>query len=167
MVIFNLVIYEVLEQALSGSAVYCTGTILVVFHACDYATCLGPRHGKQQLEELASQLGLKADGTLDDLRRRVKEKWAAIEPFLPSPSGAAGSALDTKSESQVTGPLGRDSSYSSKMKIKVEDSTKNILLLADTDPENILKFLISVKGVYDLNLVTNVEFLSPGQQDLR
>jgi hypothetical protein len=41
---------------------------------------------KPQLEELASQLGHKADGTLDDLRRRVKERWTAIEAFLPSPS---------------------------------------------------------------------------------
>jgi hypothetical protein len=33
------------------------------------------------LEEMASQLDLKADGTLDDMRRLVKEKWIAIEPF--------------------------------------------------------------------------------------
>jgi hypothetical protein len=114
----------------------------------------------QQLEELASQLGLKTDGTLDDLRRRVKEIWPASEPFLPSPSSAAESTFVTKSEYQITGPLGRDSSYLSKMKIKlVEDSIKNIPVLADTDPENSLKFLIRVKGVYALNLITDVEFL--------
>jgi hypothetical protein len=36
---------------------------------------------KQQLEELASQLGQSTDGTLDDLRKWVKEKWTAIEPY--------------------------------------------------------------------------------------
>jgi hypothetical protein len=43
---------------------------------------------KQQLEELAIQLGLPRDGTLDDLRRKVKQKWEAIEPYLPSPTTA-------------------------------------------------------------------------------
>jgi hypothetical protein len=43
---------------------------------------------KQQLEGLASQLGLSTDGTLDDLRNRVKEKWTAVELYLPSQSTA-------------------------------------------------------------------------------
>jgi hypothetical protein len=113
------------------------------------------------LKELASQLGQKTDRTLDDLRRRVKEEWTAKEPFLSSLSAAAKSTFVTKYEYQITDPLGQGSSYSSKMKIKlVEDSIKNIPVLADTDPENILEFLISVKGAYDLKLVTDVEFLS-------
>jgi hypothetical protein len=33
---------------------------------------------KQNLEELALQLGLSTDGTLDNLRKRVKQKWAVI-----------------------------------------------------------------------------------------
>jgi hypothetical protein len=116
---------------------------------------------KQQLGELASQLGLKADGTLDDLRRCVKEKWTATEPFLPSPSTTAKFTLVTKAESQITDSLGRDSSYANKMKIKlVAGVMKNIPFLADTDPENILKFLMTVKGVYDLNLITDSEFMS-------
>jgi hypothetical protein len=91
----------------------------------------------------------------------VKERWTAIEPFLPSPSLAAKSTSVPNAESHPSGSSGRDSSYSSKMKIKlVDDATKNIPVLTDTDPGNILEFLISVKGVYDLNLVTDVEFLS-------
>jgi hypothetical protein len=43
---------------------------------------------KQELEGLASQLGLSTDGTLDDLRKRVKEKWTAVELYLPSQSTA-------------------------------------------------------------------------------
>jgi hypothetical protein len=38
---------------------------------------------KQQLKELASQLGLSADGKLDDLRVRVKENWIAVDAHLP------------------------------------------------------------------------------------
>jgi hypothetical protein len=48
---------------------------------------------KQQLEGLASQLGLSTDGTLDDLRKRVKEKWTAVELYLPSQSTAKSSLL--------------------------------------------------------------------------
>jgi hypothetical protein len=53
----------------------------------------------QQVEELAGQLGLPTDGTLDDLRKRVKEKWSAIEPYLPSQSTAK-SVFTTMSASQ-------------------------------------------------------------------
>jgi hypothetical protein len=115
---------------------------------------------KQQAEELASQLGLPTDGTLDDLRKRIKEKWTTIEAFLPSQSTAK-STLVTKSSSQVTDSVVHDSSHLSKMKIRlVTDLIKNIPLLADTDPERILKFLICVKGVHELNLVTDFEFIS-------
>jgi hypothetical protein len=51
---------------------------------------------RQQVKELAGQLGLLTDGTLIDLRKRVKQKWAAIEPYLPSPS-AAKSTLPSES----------------------------------------------------------------------
>jgi hypothetical protein len=43
----------------------------------------------------------------------------------------------------------------------VTDLIKKISLLADTDPEKILIFLMGVKGVHDLNLVTDFEFISP------
>jgi hypothetical protein len=59
---------------------------------------------KQQVEELASYLGLFTDGTLDDLRKRVKEKWIAIEPYLPSQS-AAKSSLVTKPVQQNIDPF--------------------------------------------------------------
>jgi hypothetical protein len=88
---------------------------------------------KPQLKELASQLGLKADRMLDDSRRRVKERWPAIEPFLPSPSTAAKSTLVTKAESLITDSLGPECSYASKLKIKlVAHATKNSPFLADT-----------------------------------
>jgi hypothetical protein len=42
---------------------------------------------------LASQLGLSTDGSLDDLRKRVKEKWTAIEIYFPSESAAKASLV--------------------------------------------------------------------------
>jgi hypothetical protein len=115
---------------------------------------------KQQAEEVASQLGLSTDGTLDDLRRRVKEKWTAIEAYLPSQS-ADKSPLVTKPVPQITESQVREGTYLSKTKLKlVTDLIKNIPLLVDTDPEKILKFLIRVKEVFDLKLVTDVEFIS-------
>jgi hypothetical protein len=41
---------------------------------------------KQQVKDLASELGLSTDGTLDDLRRGVKKKGITIEAYLPSQS---------------------------------------------------------------------------------
>jgi hypothetical protein len=35
---------------------------------------------KQQLEDLAGQLGLPIEGTLDDQRKRVKQNWTIIQP---------------------------------------------------------------------------------------
>jgi hypothetical protein len=61
---FNLVVYEILEQAVPGSAVCGTGTILVVVLCSMPATmplAWLQNMSKQQLEDLASQLGLKAD----------------------------------------------------------------------------------------------------------
>jgi hypothetical protein len=109
---------------------------------------------------VASQLGLSTDGTLDDLRRRVKEKWTAIEAYLPSQSTDK-SPLVTKPVPQITESQVREGTYLSKTKLKlVTDLIKNIPLLVDTDPEKILIFLIRVKEVFDLKLVTDVEFIS-------
>jgi hypothetical protein len=47
------------------------------------------------------------------------------------------------------------------MKIKlVADTMKNIPFLADTDPENVLKYFMAVMWDYDLNLVADFEFIS-------
>jgi hypothetical protein len=161
----NLVVYEILEQVVPGSAVGGTGIILVIVLCSMLITMpLAWLHDmpKPQLDELVRQLGLKADGTLEDL---MKERWTAIEPFLPSPSPAAKSTLETKDEAHITDSSDRDSSYASKMRTKlVADAMKNIPFLADTDKENVLKFLMAVKGVHDLHLVNGcrVQF-SPGR----
>jgi hypothetical protein len=42
----------------------------------------------------------------------------------------------------------------------ISDLFKNVPLLTDTDPENILKFLIRVSKVHDLKLISDTEFMS-------
>jgi hypothetical protein len=115
---------------------------------------------KQQLEELASQLGLPIEGTLDDQRKRVKQKWTIIQPYLPS-STAAKSSLGSEPNPVDTDSLVHASTYLTKTKINlVSDLIKNIPLLTDTDPERILKFSIRVSEVHDLKLVSDPVFLS-------
>jgi hypothetical protein len=38
---------------------------------------------KGDAEKLAVELGVPVDGTLDDLRKRLKEKWRFMENYLP------------------------------------------------------------------------------------
>jgi hypothetical protein len=115
---------------------------------------------KQQVEELAGQLGLPIDGTLDDLRKRVKQKWAVIEPYLPS-SSAAKSTLVSESNVPCNDSSVQASTHLTKVKFNVvSDLIKNVPLLSGTDPESILRFLIRVCEVYDLKLVSDFEFLS-------
>jgi hypothetical protein len=115
---------------------------------------------KQQLEELAGQLGLSIDGTVDELRKRVKEKWALIQPYLCSPT-AAKSTLASEQKSADTDTSIHANTHLTKAKLNlVSDLVKNVPLLTNTDPEKVLKFLIRVSEVYDLKLVTDNEFMS-------
>jgi hypothetical protein len=105
---------------------------------------------KQKVEELASQLGLSTDGTLSDLRKRVNEKWTAIEHYLPSQS-AAKSSLLTESVPQNIDSIAYRGNCLNKVKIKLAtDLISSIPVLSDTDPEKILKFLIRARKVFEL-----------------
>jgi hypothetical protein len=118
---------------------------------------------KQQLEELAGHLALSIDGTLDDLRKRGKQKWAVIQPYFPSPT-AAKPALGSEPNSSYTDPSVHVSTNLTKGKFNlISDLFRNVPLLTDTDPENIFKFFIRISEVYDLRLISYTEFMSPGQ----
>jgi hypothetical protein len=115
---------------------------------------------KQQAEELARQMGLSVDGTLDDLRKRLKQKWTALQPYWPSPS-AVKPSLVSEPNSLNTDFINHECSYLGKVKSKlVSDLIKNVPLLTDTNPKNVVKFLIRVTDVYELNLVSDSEFMS-------
>jgi hypothetical protein len=115
---------------------------------------------KQQLEELASQLGLSADGALDNLRKRVRDKWTIIEPYLP-PINIAKSSQMAKPVQLGVEPVGAQGNSLSKVKIKLaSDLIVTIPPLSSTDPEQILQFLIWATQVAELKLVTNSEFIA-------
>jgi hypothetical protein len=115
---------------------------------------------KLQLEQLASQLSVPTDGALDDLRRRVREKWTTIEACLPSPGSPKFSPI------AESGQPGTDASVSprnnaSKVRLKlVTDLVQGIPVLSGTDPEAILKFLIRVNQIWELKLISDAEFLA-------
>ncbi|PNF24643.1 hypothetical protein B7P43_G00738 [Cryptotermes secundus] len=98
---------------------------------------------KQQAKRLAIELGVSMDGILDDLRRRLKEKWSSLEPHLPSQLTAKSNYVQAKMRGRVVGDL-----------------VRNIPMLSGTDPESVLHFLIRAQEVYDLNLVGDLEFLA-------
>jgi hypothetical protein len=103
---------------------------------------------------------LSTDGTLDDLRKRVKENWTAIETYLPSKS-AAKSSLVTTPVQQNMDPSVHQGNCLSKVKIKLTtDLIANIPVLLGTDPEKILKFLIRAKEIFDMRLISESEFIA-------
>jgi hypothetical protein len=115
---------------------------------------------KQQLEELASQLGLPTDGALDDLRKQVRDKWTTIQPYLPPPS-AAKSLHTMKPIQSGLDPTGYQGTPLSKVKVKlVSDLILGIPPLSSTDSEDILRFLIRVNQVVELKLLPDSEFMA-------
>jgi hypothetical protein len=131
-----------------------------VFHADTMPRAWVNNLSKLQLEQLASQLSLPTDGALDDLRKRVREKWSTIEACLPSP------ILDKSSPIAESAQPGTDASVSprndaSKVRLKlVTDLVQGIPVLSGTDPEAILKFLIRVNQIWELKLISDSEFLA-------
>jgi hypothetical protein len=41
---------------------------------------------KEEAEMVAMELSVPVQGTLDELRKRLKEKWKALETYLPTSS---------------------------------------------------------------------------------
>jgi hypothetical protein len=110
---------------------------------------------KQRAEELAMQLGVPVEGTPDELVKRLKERWTAIEGCLPSTS-------EPKSDQNLStvfpsiNPEVHNSCHLSEMKVKpVSGLVKSVLLLINTDLEKVLRFLTRAKEVHDLGLVTD------------
>jgi hypothetical protein len=84
-------------------------------------------------------MGLAVDGTLDDLEKRLKQKWTVLQPYLPSPS-ALKSSLASEPNPLSIDSIGHESTYLGKVKFKlISDLIKNVPMLADTDPGKIVK----------------------------
>jgi hypothetical protein len=112
---------------------------------------------KEEAEKLAIELGVPVQGTFDEFRKRLKEKWNALETYLPPQS---------EDTSEVTKHTAGDvHDHGSYVKIKLRgkvasDLVKNIPVFSDTESESVFKFLIRAREVYDLGLVTDAEFLT-------
>ena len=57
--------------------------ILVLFYAVAMPLAWIHNLPREEAEKLASELGVSVQGTLDELRKRLQEKWRALEVCLP------------------------------------------------------------------------------------
>jgi hypothetical protein len=96
---------------------------------------------RKQAEQLATELGISVEGTLDDVRKRLREKWSSLQQHLPSQMQAK-SEPATDAETSVGSGVqgvsipGQLSYIRAKMRgIVVGDLVKNMPVLSDTDPE--------------------------------
>jgi hypothetical protein len=114
---------------------------------------------QEQAEKLAGELGVSSEGTLGELQTRLKEKWMVIESVKPSTSGVKPKVKSEKPEVQrkmSEVEVRSDGAAVLKMRGKVvSDLVKNVPLLENVDPENILKFMVRLKEIHDLNLVSD------------
>jgi hypothetical protein len=121
---------------------------------------------REEVEKLAMELGVPLQGTLDDLRKRLKEKWKVLGTYLPPQSTDKSEVgIHTAGVSDIKVQCGDVHDHVSYFQIKLRgkvttDLVKNIPVLSDTEPESVFKFLVRAREVYDLNLVTDAEFLS-------
>jgi hypothetical protein len=114
---------------------------------------------KQRLEDLASQLGVPQDGTLDELRKRVKDKWAIVQTYLP-PSSTAKSIQATNPNQSVMNSVTYASTPQNKIRLKiVSELLSAIPQLSGIDPEQIIQFLIRVNQVLELKLLPGSEIM--------
>lgn len=121
---------------------------------------------REEAEKLAVELGVSGQGTLDDLRKRLKEKWRTLEQYLP-PLSTDKSQLVMHAEgaSNISSrnSEGHDHAayFQCKMKGKVvADLVRNVPVLSMAEPERVFEFLVRASEVYDLKLVSDGEFLA-------
>jgi hypothetical protein len=60
--------------------------IIVMLHAINMPLAWIYNLPKEEAEKLAMELGVPVQGTLGELRRRLKEKWKTLETYLPPQS---------------------------------------------------------------------------------
>jgi hypothetical protein len=119
---------------------------------------------REEADNLAAELNVAGQGNLDDLRKRLKEKWKSLETYLPPQNaGKWGKAMHTMgpSTSNSASVQGQVTNSHFKLRAKVvADLVKGIPVLSDAVPESVFKFLIRATEVYELGLVADEEFLA-------
>jgi hypothetical protein len=121
---------------------------------------------REEAQKMVVELGVPAKGAVHGIRLRLKEKWKAMEQYLPPRRadeserglGVAGTSYVKNESSDVQA----QSNYlQAKLRGRVvADMLRGIPVLLNTEPENVFGFLIRVRQVYDLGLATDEEFLT-------
>jgi hypothetical protein len=119
---------------------------------------------REEAEKLAVEFGVPVDGTLDDLRKRLKKKWRAVEHLLP-PRGVGASEEGMGVAGSSTGSAGGVHAQVNYLQAKLKgnvimDMIKKLPLLLDNEPGNVFTFLMKAQEIFDLNLVLDVDFLA-------
>ncbi|PNF20864.1 hypothetical protein B7P43_G11731 [Cryptotermes secundus] len=121
---------------------------------------------RDEAKKFASELGVSVQGTLDELRNRLKEKWRALEVCLPPQiTDNFAASTDVAGPSAIKSQAGEVHAQSSYAQSKLRGNVfselmRSIPILTDTEPERVFRFLVRTKQVYDLKLVTDGEFLA-------
>jgi hypothetical protein len=116
---------------------------------------------KEEAEKLAMELGVPVQGTMDELRKRLKDKWRTVETYLPPQSKDKSEvAMHTAgiSNTKVQGGDVHDHGNYLQVNLKgkvATDLVKNIPVLSDTEPENVFGFLVRASEIHRLNLVSD------------
>jgi hypothetical protein len=119
---------------------------------------------KEEAEKLAMELGVPVQGIMDELRKRLKDKWRIVETYLPPQSKDKSEvAVHTAGSSNTKVQGGDVHDHGSYLQVKLKgkvatDLVKNIPVLSDTEPENVFGFLVRASKIHRLNLVSDEDF---------
>jgi hypothetical protein len=96
---------------------------------------------------------------VDDLRKRVKEKWSTVELYLPSVSPAKFTPVMNMVQPGMVSAA-YEGNRPSKVKVKLaSDLILGIPVLSGTDPEEILKFFFRANQISELKLIPDSDFM--------
>jgi hypothetical protein len=121
---------------------------------------------KEEAEKLAMELGVPIHGTLNELRKRLKDKWRLVETYLPPQSTDKSEvAVHTAGSSNVKIEGGHVHEHGSYYQIKLKGNVvtglvKNVPVLSSTEPEAVFAFLVRASEIHRSNLVCDEEFLA-------
>ena len=114
---------------------------------------------RPQAEQLAVELGISTEGTFEELRERLANKWSSWEAVKAELDSMTVPAMEV----DALGPGVQDHVVQSQVKLKakvVADLVKGMPVLSATEPEAVLEFLIRAREIYNLKLVSDTEFLA-------
>jgi hypothetical protein len=120
----------------------------------------------EELQKMATELGVSDSATVHELRQRLKELWRTMEQYLPPRStdkSAVGLdiATNSKGNESCSDVQGQMEYLQAKVRSKaVADLLRGLPVLSITEPESVFEFPVRVRQVYDLRLVSDREFMA-------